>query len=153
MKARGFAAAAACVFLLSACKNEEFVQPRASDPDFKSLEQFIYRLAARDPASIRRYLSDTYLAKVNDEQLAQLARQLPPGRLVSTRVVAYRALDPESPDGGGAITFELEFEDGWALVNASFSRGSKGTLVENFQVQPTEESRAASRISLIPGPG
>ena len=90
---------------------------------------------------------------INDEQLAQLTRQLPHGRLVSTKVVAYRALNPELPDANGAITFELEFEDGWALVNAAFRRGPAGTLVENFQVQPTEESRAASRVRFIPGPG
>ena len=80
----------------------------------------------------------------------KLTRQLPQGRLVSTKVVAYRALNPELPEANGAITFELEFEDGWALVNAAFTRGP---LVDDFQVQPTQESRAASRVRFIPGPG
>ena len=97
-----------------------------------------------------RHQPDGVDAVLVDDQLAQLTRQLPQGRLVSTKVVAYRALNPELPEANGAITFELEFEDGWALVNAAFTRGP---LVDDFQVQPTQESRAASRVRFIPGPG
>ncbi len=142
MRPRTLAAFAVVMISLYACNIEQYIAEHSDDPEFSFVQNFFQQVSARDYESVSQQLADRTRAELTPASWSQTIALLPEGEAVSMRRHGADIVMLSDSKRHGAISFELEFEDGWAMGIARFSKTFNDYRITGFQLVRTAGPQA-----------
>jgi len=103
-------------------------------------KDYLSKIRGRDFDYVLSHIDPELIGQISEEKLEEIAAYFPSGQLLSTELIGSQVYNFNSTWQGN-ISFEYEFESGWALANVVLKRADDRTTVTGFNVYRTEASQ------------